>query len=375
MTDPFTVGVASFTAALACVLGWMMWPHPPDLEGERWFKVMLASLLRGRHERSGHDAAAWVEAVVRQVPYHPAGRLPERKVVHPDAGLPGAALDGERALCERLAALGSFEERWAWMYDRDEAGLAVRLDDPTELGPSYEPSSWLGPSVGWDALAAWGAGTSEDWPRALARQVPATWVLVDGRHGPAPLVLGALARRVPDVVRVPWSDSWADPQPVLDAVAGLLGDPTRRFVFVGAEVGIQRVLRALTSQVVLRDRTLAVVSVGGALRGLPGEDGELGTAAVEAWMNAWFTHHRLDTEVTRKTPYLSVQWLNRAADPPGAFGVPLASARFPEPKLESMTQEYVQVVDLGVLPSDSDPDLVACGLWSVVTCWVAAAGR
>lgn len=370
MTDPLTVALASVTAGLGATIGWLMWPRPPVLEGERLFKIALATLLRGRIEAAGGDGDAWADAVQRAVPYHPAGRVPERKVIFPAADLPGPSLDGERALCERLASLPDPASRWRWMYDEDEAGPAVLLEDPDAQGAAFDPARALGPGIGWDALAAWGAGASEAFPGAL-RRLGATWVLLDGRDAGAPRVLDALAGRLPDTVRVPWSGS-PDGESLVSALDAALADPARRFVLVAADGGVQSALRALVAHAGLRDRVLAVVAVGGVIGGVPGDDGPLGQAALTDWMGAWFTHHRLDTEVTRRTPYLALQWLDRAADPPGAFGVPVASARFPEARLESLTQESVQSVDLGVLPAESDPELVADALWATVTLWVRA---
>lgn len=333
--------------------GYLMRRRVPELDGERWFKTMLAALVTGRCEAQECSQEQWVDAVRAAVPYHPAGRFPEKKVHRLGlAGLP-AALPGERALVEKLASLETVEARWAFLYDEDEAGLAARLDDPNDLGSAYDPASVLGPRATWDALLNWGRGTSTAFAEAL-EAYSCTWVLV-GEDGEAPGVLEALAELVPQRVRV--ASGAAD-----EGLRSLDDDPSRRFVIVGAGTAIQTVLAALVAEPGLRDRTLAVLAVGGVVGGPERLD----------WMEAHFTHHELDTEVSRSTAYLAVQWLDRAADPPGAFGVPLAHARFPEAKLEAMTEERVQVVDLGPLPHRSDPELVARGLWSFVTAWVEA---
>src|SRR5690554_2298026 len=140
VTDPLSIAIAAAAAITAFVAGWVQWPRAPDLDGERWFKVALATLLRGEAEARGGTAEAWEAQVVRFVPYHPAGRLPERKVTNPVAArLPGAMQPGERALLEQLARRHTVQERWRWMYDEDPVSLDARLDDPVELGPAYDP--------------------------------------------------------------------------------------------------------------------------------------------------------------------------------------------------------------------------------------------
>ena len=87
-------------------------------------------------------------------------------------------------------------------------------------------------------------------------------------------------------------------------------------------------------------------------------------------MGAWFKHEHLDTEIVRMTPYLSLQWLDRAHEPPGARRLAIENARFPAITEDRI--ETVEVVDLGVLPSVGDLPVtqVAKALWAVTTCWV-----
>ncbi|MCB9674155.1 MAG: hypothetical protein H6737_03510 [Alphaproteobacteria bacterium] len=375
MTDPLTLATASVAAAVSFAIGWLSWPRSPALDGERMFKTVLAELLLGRVTAEGGDQDAWIRAVVANVPYHPAGRFPEKKVTGTGLSDLPASIEGEKALIERLAKLPDLEARWRLLYEEDEAGLAARLDDPIELGPDYDPSSRLGTAATWQALEAWGAGekapadgpAADLFPETLKRRVGAVWILVEGRE-PEP-VLDALAGMVRKAYRVPWADLATD---ALEDVAGeAMEDPAARFVLVGAEAGIQAVLRLMVDRAPLRDRTLAVVSIGGILHGDPEADGPLGAVALDAWMAKHFTHHELDTEVTRNTPYFCMQWLDRTADPPGARGLPVQRARFPEPLSEALTQDYVEVVDLGVLFEGTDPQLVARGLWATVAFWVA----
>ncbi|MEZ4322731.1 MAG: hypothetical protein R3F61_35010 [Myxococcota bacterium] len=370
MTDPFTVATTSFAVALSFAIGWLSWPRETDIEGERLFKVVLATLLRGRVEAAGGEVDDWRRAVIASAPYHPAGRFPEAKVTGVGrAGLP-ASIEGEQALMAALDGLPDLAARWRFLYDEDEVGLAVRLDDPIELGPSYDPGVKLGTTAGWSALADWGAGESTAFPEVLARRSNAVWVLVGGTRDEP--VLDALEALVPRVVRVP-----VDPADVLDtealerAAAEVMRDPTERLVLVGAEAGIQAVLRLMVARAPLRDRVLAVLSIGGVLVGDPDDDGPLGALRLTDWMEAHFTHHELDTEMTRKTPYFCVQWLDRSTEPPSGRGQVLGRGRFPQPRSEALTQDHVEVVDLGVVFDGTDPELLARGLWATVGFWVA----
>lgn len=358
--------IAGAAAATSVALAVVQWPRPPALDGERWFKIALATLLRGQIEASEQGAAEWAEVVRRFVPYHPAGRLPERKVSNPVTLRPTAALPGEIALVEALDQIQVPAERWARLYD-DEAALEARLTDPAELGEAYDPRTTLGSGADWEALAAWGGG-QPGILEALERAMPATWVLVKGREGQlgGPTILPALAA------------AWASTE-VLD------GDPSavrRRLeqlaeagtsmVLVGEEAGVTAILDLLADNLAVRDRTLAVVSVGGVIGGKPAEKGRLSVAARQDWLQAHFNQRTLETEVVRLTPYFSVQWLDRTAWPPGVHGQPIEHARFPEPSDHGATATTTEVVDLGVLPADEElpTDQVARALLAVVAAWV-----
>ncbi len=364
MFDPLSLGIAVGAAGAAVAIGYLQWPRPPDLDGERWFKTMLATLLRGELDASERTFEDWEVAVKAWVPYHPAGRFPERKVLNPLAArLPGALLEGERALLEGLTKLQTVPERWARMYDEDEAALASRLDDPLELGPDYDPTERLGAGAGWEELAAWGAGEGGFGER-LSSRLEASWFLVEGRGGFT--VIPELAKLLGDrAIRVPGGD-----EDLAKTIEDRLERVEARGILVGEEAGIVGILNALRDRADLRDKILAVVSVGGIIGGLEGEDGPLGIVAREDWMQAWFSHQHLDTEVVRITSYLSLQWLDRQHMPPGARGLSIAASRFPEPKEERT--ETVEVVDLGVLPAADDLPMaqVARALWAVTTCWV-----
>jgi hypothetical protein len=307
---------------------------------------------------------AWEREVVRLVPYHPAGRLPERKVSNPVAAqIPGAALPGELALVEALAKRPDAAARWAFLYDEDEAGLDARLDDPSALGEGYDWARLLGPGASWDALAAWGGG-DRAFLAAVRRAVPAVWVLVDGRRPSG--VLDALAAELGDLARrVAWDGD------LRAALRGAAAERDARVVVVGEEAGVASVLRVLADDADLRDHVIAVASIGGVIGGRTDEDGPFAEAACKDWLAARFKQTELDTDVVRLTPYLAVQWLDRAAWPPGVPGLPLQNARFPEPSGENATATTIESVDLGPLPPEAPADLVARALIAVVAGWVA----
>ena len=369
LTDPLSLGIAAAAGAVAVAIGWLQWPRPPTLDGERWFKIIFATLLRGRMSAADAPAEDWEREVLRIVPYHPAGRLPERKLSNPAAAvLPGAALDGEIALIEALAKIPDPKARAAFMYDDDPIAADARFSDPADLGERYDPKR-LGPGATWDSLAAWGAG-DRAFLEAARRAVPARWVLLRGREGrlAGPSLIDALAAEIDDAVVIPWSDG--SPEAAVRAAIG--DDVSARAICVAEEAGTAALLGALADAADLRDLVLAVVSIGGVIGGRTDEEGPYGTAARTDWVEAHFNQLDLDTEVVRATPYLAVQWLDRAAWPPGVPGLPLQASRFPEPKADGTLVETVEVVDLGPLPADRPlpTDLVARALIAVVSGWV-----
>ncbi len=377
MTDPLSLGLAAGTLGIALAAGWAWMPRPPPLDGERWFKLTLATLLRGETEASGGDAARWHEALRRHVPYHPAGRMPERKVANPIAArLPGAALPGELALLDALAQLADADARWRHLYDLDPVGLAARSADPTDLGPDYALASWLAlaprpDETGWDVVAAWARGDPR--PASALQGTGLRWILWEGpeRVG-APRVLPALADATGGE-RWPWPVSPAEETARaarLEAVAGALGG---RCVLVAEDRAMIGLLAALAASPALRDVTAAVVSVGGAIGGEADAPAPFDDHTRSDWLGAHFTHDALDTERVRRTPYVSVQWLDRSAPVPGVGALPLGAQRFPEPAVGS-GPALVEVVDLGPLPAASDLPVVAVAraLALVVSAWVAS---
>jgi hypothetical protein len=370
--------VAAMTFLGLMTLGWLASPSSPELDGERLFKTILITLLRGEAESSGASVGEWEARVLGAVPYHPAGRSPESKLSNPSVhSIAAPALDGEQGLVEALMQCEDYGERLARMYDTDEGGLEARLSDPAELGESYDPACSLAPAATWEAVSAWGGGDAAV-QRWCGIHSEVTWVLVAGRREgvPMPSILGALADQLDGKalrLDVEHGDLEAAAAAILTAATEAHSGPAHRIIFVGEEAGVALILRAMVSSAPLRDRVLAVVSLGGAQGGLVTEEGDLGPEATADWMAAWFTHRSLDTEIVRMTPYFSIQWLEREAWPPGINGLPLASSRFPVPEADSSVPPAVQSVDLGPLwASSSAPvEQIARALQVFLACWLA----
>lgn len=395
MTDPWTVTVAVLTLALAVVIAWRLVPRPPDLEGERWFKAWLATLLRGRFEARGASPEDWATAVDQLVLFHPAGRWPERKLVAPSIAHE-PALEGERALVEALARLPDADARWEHLYVREERGRASRLGDPHDLGASHRPERWLGSALTWDAVAD-AAQDPEGAMCALAAASPARWVLVPGAPLGAPELLTALTDLLGERAIV---HDAVDPTPeglaafrgamaafrpgapahieasvaLLEHLHALAPRPADRLVVVASGASIHHVLDALLVSDALRDQIDAVVSVGGAIGGLDGAEHPLDPSACERFLRENFTHQALDLEAARLCPYFAMQWMTPGHDSPGAFGLPVERARFPQPADHDGPRPFIEPVDLGPLhPGPALPlDLVALALCGVVTGWVRA---
>ncbi|MFK7929451.1 MAG: hypothetical protein AB8H79_14745, partial [Myxococcota bacterium] len=151
MTDPVTATIAGLSLVVLGAVSYLSLPRPPTLDGERWFKVWLATLLRGQVEASGGDGHEWISLTTRLVPYHPAGRRPETKVLRPEDPPQSPALPGEVELHAALAALPTHAERWARLYDLIDDAEPGHRQDPNTLGDAYNPATWLGPDASWDA--------------------------------------------------------------------------------------------------------------------------------------------------------------------------------------------------------------------------------
>ncbi|TVQ88382.1 MAG: hypothetical protein EA397_17055 [Deltaproteobacteria bacterium] len=393
MTDPLTLGVAVVALGLALLIAWLARPRPPELQGERWFKAWLATLLRGRIEAQRDSGETWASLVDRAVLFHPLARRPEDKLDAPPR-VERPAREGEEALVQALAALPDRAARWAHLYERDEVGRAARLGDPHDLGRAHLPSSWLGPSITWDVVAD---AASDPGPliEALRRASSARWVLVPGRERGGPSLLPALAALLGDrairyepsapselalqAFRGPISERRPGAPSHVEASVALLeklhataSKPSDRLVLIGEGEGIHPILDALLASDALRDQVDAVVAVASPIAGADDLDHPCDPAGAARFLQRWFTHDDLDLEASHRCPYFSVQWLTPEHEPPGAFGVALARARFPTPK--DAPRLSIEPVDLGPLrPVDDLPlDLVSMALWGVVSCWVRA---
>ncbi|MCA9491397.1 MAG: hypothetical protein KC621_15805 [Myxococcales bacterium] len=363
---------------LAAGIAWLQVPRAPVLDGERWLKVMLCTLVRGEVERAGGDADRF-EALDGKF-YVPTdiGRLPERKIANPAASIAGVAADGEQALVERLAALPDPRARIRFLYEEDPVGLEAKASDPFDLGPAYDPALHLGDPASWDSLAAWHDG-DDAFGVAVRRGIEARWVLLEGRPEHASGWLGAMATVLGEVATtLPWQDR--EPEALAVQLRELAPRPEDRLVLIAEEASLPALLMALVAHATLRDQVLAVLSIGGVIGGRTDTaDGPLSVAVREDWMAANFDQAALDTEVVRLTPYLSVQRLDPEAWPPGLPGLPIQAQRFPQPGQGDAVVETIEAVDLGPLWADPEragpPDRVARALIAVVASWVTSRGN
>jgi hypothetical protein len=350
MTDPFTLLLAFATATLLAAAAWAHVPELPEFDAERWFKLMFATTLRGAIEAGGGDAAKWEAAVARFLAYHPAGRLPERKIVNPNIDvILGKPVPGERALIEDLARLER-SLRWKWMYEDDPVGAEARLADPDDLGPTYDPATWI--AEGWDGLAAWGAGAKSAFPDAARRRLASVILLVAGD-----------APTVGEVALFTALEAEGAHRVEVGALAGaqqaLAPGPADRLVIVASGRAPLGVVRVMADDLVLREKVMAVVAVGADFAGEEATD----------LLAHLLRPEELGTEVARTTPYISIGWFEPDVDPPGIPGRPIAVQRFPKPSGEGL-----EAVDLGVLPNHSDlPGAeLARALIAFLACYLAS---
>lgn len=330
MTDPFSLTLAGTAAVVALVAGWYSLPDTPEISEERWFKACLATLWMGVVEARGGDLDAWESEVVAGVPFHPWVDRAERWLTADTHTLPSTEAGSAvllAALREEPSALG----RYQTLFDRDHAGRRARLSDPSDLGAAYDPARLLGKATGWDAVRDWGADDGTAVQTALSRAVPATWIVV-GRDGKAPGVLDALvglgAHRAFDEENL--GNELLEHAPTA----------ADRLVIVAAGDSVAAVLRVLVDRPELRDRVLALLSIGGDCQGPRHTD----------WMGAHFTDEQMDLEAHRPLLFLALQWLDPSASPLGFDGLDVRHARFPQPQRSGPQARVVHAVDLGVLP-------------------------
>lgn len=396
-TGAAVVGVVA--AALFVMAAVAVVPRPPALRGEALFKALLIQALGG-------DAPA-----AARVAWHPLGRLPERKIARPNAeATPGTPLVGEVELLRALAALPDAPARWATLRSEGSA----LLDPDAALPEDHRPARWIGRAATWRSVVAPGGLTEAEARHGLG------WLWVRG----SPQVgVPDLAAAFPDAVEVPWCQALAGDhasraaravvatlraalaapggaslaaevarisraalEAAIVSVVGAelvarAGDPSRRWIVLATGEGLPVALRAIQADMALRDRIVGVVSVGGAALGDPARADLAGEAAARDWMDHHFRHEALDVEVVRPVPYLSVGWLDPRAEPPGAAGLPLVHARFPEPGyvgsgslFHPKEPEVVRVMDLGALDLDLPGEAVGRAVRATAVIAVVAMG-
>jgi hypothetical protein len=164
-------------------------------------------------------------------------------------------------------------------------------------------------------------------------------------------------------------------------LAARTGESGRRWILLATGEGLPVALRAIHADMALRDRVVAVVSVGGAALGEPARADLAGEASARDWMQQHFRHEALDVEVVRPIPYLSLGWLDPREEPPGAAGLPLVHARFPEPGFvgsgtlfHPKEPEVVRVMDLGALDLDLPGEAVGRAVRAVAVIAAVAMG-
>lgn len=360
--------------ALAGWAAWLTIPRPVERDWERLFKVTLSALTWGEAEAAGgteaERTARWSADLAAHTPFHPAGRAGELKLSAPDPeALPTPALDGERALVERLVPLSTPAERWRAMYVDDPRAVEALGEDPTLLGPAYSPERLVGAGVSWEAIAAW----SDAVPAALARRLALVRVAVvtgdpgaesaevdsSGLGGVVEALVPAFGDAAPSVeVHRVLSGASPGGAALVDALLGLCDTPARRLAVVLRGAQVVELLQALSASPVLRDRVLVVISVGGPIARSP-ED--------TAWLVEHFTHDRLEPELQRTTAFFAIT----DADPAAPLARPWAPQRFPVVPVEDGARETLSSIDLGPLPVRLQPPLrLARALLVVLAAWV-----
>ena len=322
--------------ALALAATWLSVRTSPELEWERLWKVTLATCIRGQVERSGGDQSTWWERL-SVVPFHPAGRLAYDKIHRPEpAAIPVPAVPGEQALVEALAAIDDPRDRADFMYRRSDAAQDALMSDPTLLGPAYAPSTAMPPRVSWEDIAAWDAEVQ----RAIARRI----------HDVVVAVIGMDTLALTEAV--PHGHAVAVDEVSAEGLGALLGRDHQRLIIVARGSGVNEVTRALHGHPLLRDRVLAVISLGASIQGPDNKP----------WMDEHFQHSAFDTELNRRTLYMAV------SDPGDGFE-DASEQCFPDPPVPPSGWAPVESVDLGPLPIDEqDPEVLARALW-VLLCF------
>lgn len=365
------VGLCAWITAIA--VGVAIVPRPPVLEGERWFKTILARLLEASG-RLDDRAVAW----------SPLGRLPEVKVGRPElTALPGAPLPGEVALVEALAARATTTARFDLLVQGGVADLR-----PDRLDPVHDPARHAGPAAAWASIgdeAAAAAIDARHGARWLVLEVPASGAPKLGAELGEPLDLAVTDPRwgevVPALVRCVeaggpvaglaavcqrWVDAgWCHALHASLWAAVDEADRRPQVVVAASGTAAPALLRVMAADPLLRDRVLAVVMVGGAVGGRLDARGWWGETACRDWLEANFRHETLDVEAVRAVPWVCLAWLDPQLAVPGLPGLPVEHQRLPRPGfvgtggfLEPREPEVLRVLDLGVLdPAAAGPEV------------------
>jgi len=326
-TDLLLWGVALvfFGVAFSCTL-----PRPPALDWELYFKVVLATLLRGEVESEGGKAEDWYAKGRKWIWFHPAARNLSQKIVSPaDLVVPIPALEGELALVADLAGLEGPAARIRRIFGT-EGPDDLLYDDPAWLGEAYAPSQLLGAGLDWDQVASFG----EELVAALHRRSESVhWAFA----GAAPALEESMrAYLPPDKVHHMDGGSVEALGERLESVVP--GRSDRLVVVVSGEEAL-KTTQAMHARPVLRDRVLGVVGVGAKLGG----DGS-------AWLAQFFDHVSMDTEVARATCWFHLAFLATELAPPGDVACPLSGTAWPDPPVPQSGRASIETVDLGVLP-------------------------
>ena len=305
-------------------------PAPP-LDWEHLWKIILATVIRGEVEAAGGDQATWWDRL-SVVPYHPAGRDSPSKLIRASVDdLKTPALEGERALVERLAAIGSPADRWQSMYREDPHAQESLMQNPMELGQAYDPSAPLAPGVSWDGIAEWSAPVQA----AIGRRLADVVVAVVGRD------VKPMMDAAPHASVVAVQDASEE------GLLGLMSHPHQRLVLVVEGDAAFEMVQTLHCAPLLRDRVLVMLSLGGSFGG----------EERSGWLDAHFQHLQFDTEINRRTLYVAMTDM-------GSEDIHPRVQHFTVPEVPPSGWAPIEAVDLGPIPlSKQDPALFARALW------------
>jgi hypothetical protein len=305
-------------------------PRPPALDWELYFKVVLATLLRGEVESADGKAEEWYARGRKWIWFHPAARNLSQKITAPgEHEVPVPALEGELALVADLAALEGTTARIQRLFGT-EGPDDLLYDDPAWLGEAYAPANLLGAGLDWDEVASFGEGLVA----ALQRRCENVhWAFV----GTSAALEEAIAAHLP-AGKAHRMDS-GSVEALGDALETAAPGRSDRLVVVVSGVEALKATQALHARPGLRDRVLGVVGVGARLGG----DGS-------AWLSKSFDHASMDTEVARATSWFHLAFLVPERVPPGDGECPLDGTSWPCPPVPQSGRASIETVDLGVLP-------------------------